>query len=349
MVVLAAFAGAAIGAIARPVPPNPYTADGVVAIQPDVPAAANELALQRARWQRAAEALRLPQVVSRIAIIANRPEAAVSAGDRLTARGRPETGLFVIRARDTTAKGAYDLAAAATRATSEFLRVSTGSRGPGTPRTAFDFEDGRQGWGVGRSQFLLPLTRTRGVRGAARGGQGLLRTRCSTAREGCGTWVSIGRSFAPGNVYSATAWVRGAQGRVPLRLVLGSSPANVATGPTASVSRDWTRIAVRWAPSALVGTAELGVQVDGPGPVTFDTDQASVRGRGGPLPPPRAADRPDRYTVVGAPQGSGKLRASTAGSALVGGAIGLAAGLGGLAFGRLARRRRHQAEQQPDL
>jgi hypothetical protein len=337
-VVLVAFAGAAIGAIARPPPSNPHTADAVIAIQLDLPAPSNEPVLQRARWRKAAEALRLPQVVSRTATIVNLPESAVSSEGRLTARGRPEAGLFVIRARGATTDEARRLVSAATEATIEFLRLSTGTTG--AARTAFDFESGAQGWGVGRSAFVLPPASTRPVRGGAFAGRGLLRTRCPDAREGCGTWVTVHRTFSPGIVYTATAWVRAVAGRVPLRLALGSSPEDVADGPTASASQGWTKIAVKWTPRALVGAAEVDVQVNGPGPATFDVDQASVRGPRGRYPTPRAFDVPGRYVVVGQPQSSGKLRAPTVTSALVGAAIGLAAALGGLAFGWFARRRR---------
>jgi hypothetical protein len=343
-VLLVTFAGAVIGAIARPVPSNPYTADAVIAIQPDQPAPSNEAALQRARWRRAAEALRLPQVLSRTATMVNLPESVVSSAGRLTVHGRPEAGLFVIRARGPTREEARRLVTGASEATIEFLRLSTGTTS--NARTAFDFESGGQGWGAGRSAFVFPPASTRPVRGGSFAGKGLLHTTCVDARAGCGTWVTIHRSFSPGTVYMATASVRAVGGRAPLRLSLGSSPADVADGATVNVSQRWTRIAVKWAPRALVGAAELDVQVNGPGRATFDTDQAAVRGPGGQFPAPRVFDVPGRYALVGLPQPSGKLRAHTVTSALVGGAIGLAAALGGLVFGWLARRER--AEQLPD-
>ena len=57
----------------------------------------------------------------------------------------------------------------------------------GSPRTRFDFETGAQGWGVGRSTFLLPPASTVATRGRGRRGRGFLRTTCRYAQPGCGT------------------------------------------------------------------------------------------------------------------------------------------------------------------
>jgi hypothetical protein len=339
VVIVAVFLGAGVGALARPTPTRPYVADAVIAIQPDVPPSPGELELQRARWQRAAQSLTLPQVISEVIAVSHVSITPTDVRSRLSARGRPETGLFVIRARAENEKFALLFAAAASRSVIDFLRVSTGNPGSGTPRTAFDFEDGAQAWGAARSEFLLAPVSSAPAAGGARFGRGFLRVTCLARRAGCGASVLIGRGFSPGKVYTAAAWVRSRGALAPLRLVLGASPTDVATGRTVRVSTNWTRLSAAWAPRALVGGAELGVQVNGGVPASFDVDQASVLGPGGRLPGPTATDLPDRYTIVGSAAPSGKLRAGTGTSALIGGAIGLAAGIGGVGLGRLTRRR----------
>jgi hypothetical protein len=251
----------------------------------------------------------------------------------------------VIHARGASAQEAVGIAAAATTATIDFLRVSTGNAGPGSARAVFDFENGAQEWGSEQSVFLAPPSSTAASVGRGFVGRGFLRTTCRNSAPGCGTWVHVARAFSPGRVYSVTAWVRAPQGRIPLRLAFGSSPEDVADGRTVRTSRGWTRIGVNWSPRSLVGSAEIDVQVNGPGHVTFDTDQVAVRGPGGQLPQLATRDILGRYTLVGPPQSSGKLRANTATAALVGGGFGLIAAAGGLIFGWLARRRRHQGQQ----
>jgi hypothetical protein len=343
LLVLAAAVGAAVGALLRPSPANPYAADSVISIQPDVPPAPDEVARQRGRWERASEALTLPQVMTRASALTHLPVAFLRA--RLSARGNSDSALFVIRARGVSEKQAVAIASAATNATIEFLRVTSGNPGAGSSRSSFDFEGSAQDWGLGHSLFLLPPASTAATTGSGHAGRGFLRTRCTTRRAGCGTWVSVARAFSPGKVYSAAAWVRAPRGRVPLRVGFGSSPEDVADGKTVQVSSAWKRITVKWTPRSLVGSSEVHVQVNGPGPATFDTDDAVVRGPGGRLPSSQGLDIPDRYSLVGPPQASSKLRSDTATAALIGGAISLAAAGGGLALGWVARRRRHQAEQ----
>ncbi len=341
--VLVAAVGAAVGALLRPSPANPYAADAVISIQPDVPPAPDELARQRGRWERAAEALTLPQVLARTATLTHLPVALLR--DRLSAPGDPDSALFVIHARGVSEREAIGIAAAATSATVEFLRVTSGNAGAGSSRTSFDFEGSAQDWGLGQSLFLLPPASTVARVGNGFSGPGFLRTKCIVTRPGCGTWVTVGRAFTPGRVYSASAWVRAPRGRVPLRLGFGSSADDVADGRTVQATSRWRKIKVNWTPHSLVGSSEVHVQVNGSGAATFDTDAVAVRGPGGRLPPSKGLDIPDRYSLVGPPQASGKLRSDTASSALVGGVIGLAAAAGGLAFGLLARRRRHEAEE----
>jgi hypothetical protein len=343
VIVLAAAVGAAIGALLRPSPSNPYAADAVISIQPDTPAAPDEVARQRGRWERAAQALQLPQVLTRAAAITHLPVALVR--ERLSARGNPDSALFVIHARGVSEREAVGIASAATTATIDFLRVTSGNPGAGSTRTSFDFEGGAQDWGLGHSIFLLPPASTLATTGAAFSGSGFLRTKCTVSRPGCGTWVNVGRAFTPGKVYTATAWVRARGGPVPLRLGFGSSPEDVADGKTVQVSGRWRRIKVNWTPRSLVGSSEVHVAVNGDGPATFDTDSARVRASSGKLESSQGLDIPDRYSLVGPPQPSSKLRSATASAALVGGVIGLAAGAGGLAFAWLARRRRHESEQ----
>lgn len=343
VIVLAAAVGAAVGALLRPSPANPYSADAVISIQPDSPSPPDEVARQRARWVRAAQALTLPQVLTRASAITHQPVEFMRA--RLTVRGNPDTALFVINARGVSAKEALATAEGATTATIEFLRVTNGNPGAGSARTSFDFEGSAQDWGRGHSLFLLPPASTAATTGGGFRGSGFLHTRCTTTRAGCGTWVTVARAFEPGKIYSATAWVRAPRGRVPLRLNFGSSPDDVANGATVQAPTRWRKLQVKWAPSSLVGSSELNVQVNGRGPATFDSDQAVVLGPGGKLPTSRGLDIPDRYSLVGPAQASGRLRSDTASSALVGGLIGLAAAAGGLALGWLARRRRHEREQ----
>ena len=327
----------------RPAPVDPYTAQAVISIRPDVPPAPDELTRQRARWNRAAEALRLPQVIAGAAAGSGLPLR--RATPRLTAAGNPDTGLFVVDARAEGTAEAVAEARSAAVSTLEFLRASSGNPGFGTPRTTFDFETGAQSWGVGRSTFLFPPTATAAAtRGGARRGRGFLRTTCLEPRPGCGSWVTIARALVPGRPYVARAWVRAPRGRAALRLALGAAPEDVADGPTVQVSRRWTRLGVTWVPQLQVGSAELDVQVNAPGAVTFDTDEVSVRSPRGKLVQTPRLDRPDRYTLASRPAATGQLRTKTVTAALVGGGIGLLAAAAGLAAGALARRR-HEAEQ----
>ena len=161
-----------------------------------------------------------------------------------------------------------------------------------------DFENGAQGWGVGRSIFLLPPTSTGAARGRGRRGRGLLRTTCHYTQPGCGTWVTIAKALSPGHPYLAQAWVRAPRGRAALRLAFGVAPEDVADGRTVLVSRRWTRITVRWVPQLQVGSAEIDVQVNAAGAVTFDADQVSVTSPGGKLVQIPRLDIPDRYRLA---------------------------------------------------
>jgi len=340
--VVAAAVGASVGALVRPAPVDSYLAEAVISIRPDVPPAADELARQRARWIRAAEALRAPQVLLGAAAGSGLPLR--RAKPRLNAGGSPDAGLFIVRARAVNSTVATAMAGSAAASTLEFLRASSGNPGFGSPRTRFDFENGAQGWGVGRSIFLLPPTSTGAARGRGRRGRGLLRTTCHYTQPGCGTWVTIAKALSPGHPYLAQAWVRAPRGRAALRLAFGAAPEDVADGRTVLVSRRWTRITVRWVPQLQVGSAEIDVQVNAAGAVTFDADQVSVTSPGGKLVQIPRLDIPDRYRLAARAQAAGQLHSKTVTAALVGGAIGLLAAAAGLAAGALARRR-HHAEQ----
>jgi hypothetical protein len=349
--------GAAIGALLSRPPSDPYTADAAIAIRPNVPGGPDEVALQRARWKLAAESLSLPQVLTQIANFSPLSSSNAALRRRLSVRGAPQTGLLVVRARGENPAAAVALATAASQSLVAFLRLTRESGGVDPRGINFDFEDGRQSWNTARSLFLATPSSSRQAAGAARFGRGFLSVGCPTPRDGCGASVKIDGAFLPARVYRADAWVRSpARGRPPLRMVLGGSPADVATGVTARVGNGWARINVRWTPRRFFTIAELGVQVNGAGPAAFDADAVTLTGPG--LDPTftegrRATrlargDRPDRFAVLDTARPSGKVPSPTITAALLGAGIGFVTVVGGLAAWWLARRRQ-QSEQDPDL
>ena len=251
---------------------------------------------------------------------------------------------------DASADGSARARALADAVASEAIfaasRIVRGADGS-TRLVVGDFEDPAVDW--------LSPSLDRGARlaighGGARFHSGYLRATCRIA--GCGPVARVAYLFRRGEPYVGTIWARSRQPGVHVTGVLGIAPGGVARTPPAVLGRDWRRIVVSWVPRRTVVTADVGLVTGERRPVTFDIDgvvvsQAGVTDAPGAITPSESqALRAARYATALPARSIGSSGGSrTLSGALVGGAVGLMAGVAGVAAGLGARRRR---EQQPD-
>ena len=266
----------------------------------------------------------------------------------LTATVNPRAGTVAIEAVGETRPAAIVLSSSAARyATTLLRRVRLGTSGIGLIPVS-DFADGSASWEY-ESSFNQPPSSVSIDRRVGRYDRISLRVVC-TGGPGCGPATRVAWPVERGQVYTASLWARSPEPGVIVSLVLGSRAPLVAPGRPTSLKPQWQRLAVSWRAPRPAEQIELGLQHVRSGRVVFYLDAATIR-EGAPPPSPaleRLAFSRRGVAIAGPATVTSDFGGSTP-LALLTGAIG--GGLVGLAaFGawHAARRRKAEAQQQPD-
>jgi len=352
-----AIIGAVVGAALQAAPSQRFLAEAIIAVQPDVGSAGASLS-HRDQWQTAADASMLPSVLlSAAGATGSANPGLPSLQKRVTIAGAPGSTLLRVRARDRSPAAARALADAVARETVRFLRdVNLGNLRAVARRQVFSFEAGLNGWSARDSVFAAPPVAVSRQLFVARVGRNSIRIKCG-AVSSCGAHVRARSRFTGGSDYRATAYMRGAQPGIRVRLALGSSPRDVTAGPFVSLPTDrWQLLSVLWTPRAdstraelatqtaargLAGTMFLDVATLGPDLRHVDertraaADDASVAVRA------RRAAAGDRYSVVATASSAGEIGSDTIAWTAAGSLVGLLVGAAGLTGAQVARRRQH--------
>ena len=356
LVVVAAAIGALLGASLHPLPTDRFQADAIVVVQPDVTGSRDGGVAQAGHWRAFADAVELPQVAEAAARASPAGVEASDIPERVRAVGDPSSNIVRVRARGASFPDAVALAdAVAAQAVGFMRRAARSNLVRSDPRTAYDFEDGLDGWTAG-SLYSTPSESLNQQRGGARTGNGRLSFVCDGARAGCGPGATVSRPFGPGTRYLAQAYVRASGNSRRMRLVLGSDSRNVAAGEPVRVDHDgYKRLTVAWTPSRHADNATLALQTTERGRVAASVDTAIVVDpTEGPVDEDaavrsasivdevraRRAAAGDRYANIGAAASAGVLDGATWRWSLFGAALGVLAAGGGLALAAAARRRR---------
>ena len=354
LVVALTLVGAIVGAGLGATPQERFVAESVVAVQADN-GSVDAAELHRSQWRTAADAALLPSVLQAAAAgdTGSERPSLQSLRNRVTVVGSPGTSLLRIRARDRSPAAARALAVAVAQETVFFLRqVSRSNLRVDDGVQGYSFEAGLDGWSRGASLFnLLPTRLAR--RPSGQTGEFSLRVDCA-GPTGCGPHTRPRGPFAAAARYRAAAYVRATRPGARVRLVLGSSREDVATGAPVTLSDTrWRLLTVSWTPRANSTTAELATQTVSAGKLVMYLDGVVVgEDRSGiDQGVQSAADEAsrtirarrvaagDRYAVLGTASSAGELDSDTVRSTLVGGLLGLALAVSALAAAELARRR----------
>jgi hypothetical protein len=213
-----------------------------------------------------------------------------------------------------------------------------------TPDVSFgDFENGTAAWGAVRSVFNVAPSVVGVGRRDSRYGDASLRSACGPFAS-CGPSIRLWRSFRPGDIYVASAWVRAARDRTPVRMVLGFDPGDVSTGRQRRLGRRWKRISAAWRPESFVTSAEVGFQTLEDERVVFDADGVALGDPGTRTFPTRADFTAGTgaldYDLVSLSATDERTGPPTVQAALIGGGLGLAVALAAVVAAWLTRRRR---------
>ena len=350
--------GAVTGAALGLTPAERHVGEAVVAVQADN--GSDAAALHRDQWRTAASAAEMPSVLLAAArdVGPVRPELD-SLRARVSTAGSAGSSVLRIQARANSPASARTLAGAVAQETVRFLRDVNRSSISGNDRVqAYSFELGANGWSAANSTFSS-APRVLAREPLAEVGRFSLRVECGAA-VGCGAHVQARRTFTASFRYRAAAYMRATRPGTRVRLVFGSSPRDVAVGPTVTLpTTRWQLLSVRWTPHTSSATAEFSSQTRSPQrSTTFldgatlgedlrgvdQSDQLTLDGTSRSIRLRRAAAG-DRYSVVGAASSVGELSSDTLRWTLVGGLVGLAMAVAGLAGVELARRRQRSQSQ----
>jgi hypothetical protein len=210
-----------------------------------------------------------------------------------------------------------------------------------------DFEDPAVEW-LPRSADRSAIVAIR--RGGARFGSRYLTATCRA--RGCGPAARVAYSFQLGESYVGTIWARARRPGVRVAAILGNGAGNSAGTRPVVLGRAWRRLTVTWIARRASTTAEIGLLTDERRKLAFDVDGVVIAATG--VPGAASGAGGSDAAALGVARYATALPARSIGSsggsrtlsgALVGGAVGLMAGVAGVAAGLGARRRR---EQQPD-
>lgn len=352
-----ALGGALVGAASNVTPTDRFTAEALIAIQHDPGPRQDEAAVRRLRWEAVADVARLPVVVKRAARTARDPGLVQDVRGRVEVGGVPGGSVLRVRARGRAPSSAIALADAITIQTVVFFKdVNRRSFVANRQTRRFSFEGGIEGWGPAEPEFSLPPRRLDQDRTEAKVGKASLSARCGP-QPGCGPSVQVEGEYLGGTTQTARAFLRSPDEAVRVRLVLGTAPEDVGTGPTLTLSRDWTETSVRFTPKDPASAVELGVQKLTSGAAEIFVDDASLAKVEDEVAGDirTGADRrevdvraraaaEDRYSVMGVSTLIDRSEPRTALWALLGGGAGLVLGLTGVVAAAAARSRRHRSQ-----
>jgi hypothetical protein len=284
-------------------------------------------------WHTAATALRLPGVRSSIARVAGVEPHLLRVGTT----GEPQSAVITVYGEGATPEQAILVANSAATATVGFLRQV--AEGAISVRSGFALSS--ESWDLGSGVYVLRPSVTTHRRSPAHGGPGSLEVLCnSPVSGGCGPYVRIEGAFRKGETYDATGWIK-APPKSRIRLVLGSTPNDVAVGAQSESRAGWQRLAVSWIPHNQTSTAVAAFQLITLGQTRFIIDDVSVAQR-------KTAGRhraghttsPEIETLLPATSARRHYEGSTGAWAAGGAGAGLLIGLAGVAAAEAARRRR---------
>jgi hypothetical protein len=319
--VVCATAGAALGAGAHPQPADRFRASAVVAVNASTPA------LQSVTWHTFARAIELPALRAQIAALVGQDASAL----RIGSRGDAQSSLITVYADASTPARADKAANTAVTVALEFLRDTV----LGSTVADSTFEESTEGWDQGPGVYVLPPQQLQRTALLAHSGSHALAVTCMTVVVGgCGPYLVMSRPFQRGIAYTARGWIK-APRSTRVRLVLGSTPQDVAVGATTAGGNKWKLVTVNWTPRTAVTHAVTTFQIMSIGASRFYVDDIEVgpleavqRGvsPGGARGPYRAI-LPATATPLAQDAHTALWTAGGAGGGLVIGGIALTAGL----------------------
>lgn len=316
--------GAAIAAAINPAPSADFRAESVVAV-------AAKPEFQPVAWRTLGQVFALPEVRAAIA----RGSGVEPSDLRMGTLGDPRSSLITIYADGTSAGQAVRLATTATSVAINFLRQTVYP----APISRSTFDESTEGWDIGNGIFVFPPTQIQQTRAVGHGSAGALTASC--AASGCGPYLVLERTFRRETAYQAVGWVKAASS-TRLRIVLGSTPQDVAVGATVAGAGSWRRLSVTWIPQGNASRAVVTFQVMSRGASQFDVDDVEVGTREA-IRTGAAQARAVQYRVVSGPAATSTLGAGdtalwAAGGAIAGLLVGAAGAAAALAAARKGRR-----------
>jgi hypothetical protein len=298
--------------------------------------------LQPIAWRTVGQALQLRALRAKIA----QQTGETASKLRVGATGNPQSSLLTVYADAKTDAEARLVANSAASVAVNFLLQSVG----GATVTRSTFEHSSESWDVGTGIYVLPANRIGPTAAVTHSGAGSLEVDCVTlVTGGCGPYIRLEKEFRKGRAYSAVGWLKAQPGK-RIRLVLGSTPQDVAVGATATGDSRWKRLSVTWVPQRSADLAVAAFQVMSVGPSHFYIDDVDVGPQSAIAHETAPAGGVTRYeTILPAETsralGSGHTAEWAAGGAAAGLLIGAAAAAAATAASR-KRARRLAAEQE---
>jgi hypothetical protein len=251
--------GAALGAGTHPASSLDFRAESELTVS------ASASTLQPVAWHTLGQALMLPSLRAEIAHLTGEEASAL----RIGTLGDPQSSLITVYADGGSPSQADSLANTAVSVAVNFLRNTVDA----SAITRSTFEDSTDGWDVGTGIFVVPPSQIQQTHLVAHGGSASLAVTCLTA--GCGPYLLLNRTFRQATSYTAVGWVK-AQPSTRIRIVLGSTPQDVAVGATISGGPGWKRLSVEWTPQHSAPQATTTFQVMSRGSSRFDIDDVEV-------------------------------------------------------------------------
>jgi hypothetical protein len=317
--------GAALAAAINPAPSAHVRAESVVAVAVAKPE------FQSVAWQTLGQVLGLAEVRAEIARGAGVEPSAV----RIGTLGDPHGSLVTIYADGSSPNQADLLASTAMSVGLNFLRQTVYP----APITRSTFDASPEGWDLGTGIFVFAPSQLLQTRALGHAAAGAVTATCPAA--GCGPYLVLDRAFRRATDYVAAGWVK-APTNTRLRIVLGSTPQDVAVGPAIAGTGRWRRLSATWTPQAKASRAVVTFQVVSLGASRFDVDDVEVGARGairtGASPVGAATYRVVSDPAVTGTLGAGDTAAWAAGGTVAGLLVGLAASAGAIAAARNRRR-----------
>jgi hypothetical protein len=338
--------GAAVGAATHSTSDFRYQAEAVMVADANVLGIA-EPSHDETSGRILAEAVELPPVVAAARTTADSERSIEEIVEHTHVEWSRGGGLARVVVEETSEERALALANAIAFQAMDFLRRVAATQGD-RPLVLGDFEETTSDWVGSESIFNTPPQRVERTLDEARYGSASLKVECP-ATPACGPTVRLYNRFEEGMTYTAEGYAKSTI-RVPVTMVIGSSPKDVVTGPVRHLGLGWTRLQVTWTPSSNRSFAELGFQtVRGRRPASFYIDGVSLAPpRASPSSSGRAFEKAQKAVVVPArPTQNLDESGATVVWALRGAVLGFAVALAAIGLGLAAHRREH-SKQNPD-